>query len=173
MSFKKVKLKKPKKVKQFMEKVTLKLHEFFSLSAELEGVANQQTGEVLAKGLLSEKLKLTTKYWLSDLATRALTERNAIDKLKEDLIKKHGTADETGNFSIPMWINIVLNEDTKEIVSRDPNPVFTEFQNDFNALLNEERELSHHAFKLAEFENIETEGVYNTFFKLLKVEADI
>jgi len=44
-----------------MEKITLKLQEFYQLEAELNGVTNQQTGEVLAKGLLSEKIKLTTK----------------------------------------------------------------------------------------------------------------
>ena len=41
-----------------MEKVTLKLHEFYALEAELNGVTNQQTGEQLSKGLLSEKIKL-------------------------------------------------------------------------------------------------------------------
>ena len=33
-----------------MEKITLKLSEFYQLEAELNGVTNQQTGEVLSKG---------------------------------------------------------------------------------------------------------------------------
>jgi len=151
-----------------MEKVTLKLHEFYALDAELNGVMNQQTGEVVAKGLLAEKIKLTTKYWLTDLAKKAATEKEAVEKLKEELIKKHGETDENGSISIPMYINVVTNEEG-EIVSREVNPKFVEFQNDFNALLEEERELEYHAFKLEEFENVETDGNYNTFFKLIQV----
>lgn len=151
-----------------MEKIKLKLHEFYTLSAELEGLTNRQTGEVVNKGLMSEKIKLSTKYWLSDLAKKVVAERDSIEKLKEELIKKHGTTGEDGNVSIPMYTNEMVDETTKEIISRDPNPTFIEFQNDFNTLLNEERELEHHAFKLEDFENVETDGVYVIFFKLIK-----
>ena len=155
-----------------MEKVTLKLHEFYALEAELNGVTNQQTGEVLSKGLLSEKIKLTTKYWLHDLNKKVAAEKESVEKLKEELIKKYGTASEDGAISIPRFINEVIDEDTKEIVSREINPDFVKFQNDFNSLLNEERELEYKEFKLEDFENVETDGVYSTFFKLIKVVED-
>jgi len=151
-----------------MEKISLKLHEFYSLEVDLNGLTNQQTGEVVAKGLLSEKIKLTTKYWLSDLNKKATAEKEAVEKLKEELIKKHGETDENGSISIPMYINVVTDEEG-EIVSREVNPKFVEFQNDFNTLLEEERELEYHAFKLEEFENVETDGNYTTFFKLIEV----
>ena len=153
-----------------MEKVSLKLHEYYSLEAELNGLVNNQTSEVIAKALLSEKIKLTTKYWLTDLNKKVSTEKEAIEKLKEELIKKHGEADETGNIGISMYINVVKNE-AGEVVSREVNPKYVEFQNDFNALLNEERELEYHAFKLEEFDNVETDGNYPVFFKLIKVDA--
>ena len=153
-----------------MEKITLKLSEFYQLEAELNGVVNQSTGETLAKGLLSEKIKLTTKYWLHDLNKKVAAEKESVEKLKEELIKKYGKADEQGNISIPLYINEVIDDETKEVTSREINPDFIKFQNDFNALLQEERELEYHAFKLEEFEGVETEGVYNTFFKLVKVE---
>jgi len=152
-----------------MEKVTLKLHEFYALEAELNGVVNTQTGEVLAKGLLTEKIKLTTKYWLTELAKKVAAEKEAVEKLKEELIKKHGEEDETGSIGIPMYINIVKNEEG-EVVSREINPKFVEFQNDFNALLQEEKEVEHKEFKLEEFDNVESEGVYPVFFKLVKPE---
>lgn len=155
-----------------MEKVTLKLHEFYALEAELNGVTNNQTGEVLSKGLLSEKIKLTTKYWLHDLNKKVAAEKESVEKLKEELIKKYGTASEDGAISIPMFINEVIDEDTKEIVSREINPDFVKFQNDFNALLSEERDLEYKEFKLEDFENVETDGVYSTFFKLIKVVED-
>lgn len=151
-----------------MNKVTLKLYEFYNLDAELNGVVNQQNGEVISKGLLAEKIKLTTKYWLNDLAKKVTDEKKAVEALKEELIKKHGEADENGSVSIPMYINIVTNEEG-EIVSREINPKYVDFQNDFNALLQEERELEHKPFKLEEFDNVESDGVYTTFFKLIEV----
>lgn len=152
-----------------MEKVTLKLHEFYALEAELNGVVNNQTGEVIAKGLLSEKIKLSTKYWLTELGKKVAAEKDAVEKLKEELIKKHGTEDDKGGIAIPMYINIVTNEEG-EVTSRDVNPKFVEFQNEFNALLQEEKELEYKEFKLSDFESVESEGVYITFFKLVKPE---
>ena len=151
-----------------MNKVALKLYEFYNLDAELNGVVNQQNGEVISKGLLAEKIKLTTKYWLNDLAKKVADEKKAVEALKEELIKKHGEADENGSVSIPMYINIVTNEEG-EIVSREVNPKYVDFQNDFNALLQEEREIEHKPFKLEEFDNVESDGVYTTFFKLIEV----
>ena len=153
-----------------MEKVTLKLHEFYALEAELNGVTNRQTGEILAKGLLNEKIKLTTKYWLHDLSKKVSAEKESVEKLKEELIKKYGTTDTDGNVSIPMYINEVIDEETKEIVSRDVNPDFVKFQKDFNGLLEEDRELEYKGFKLEEFDSVETDGNYNIFFKLIKVD---
>ena len=68
-----------------------------------------------------------------------------------------------------MYINVVTNEEG-EITSREVNPKFVEFQNDFNTLLKESREIEHKEFKLDDFENVESEGVYVTFFKLVKPE---
>ena len=151
-----------------MEKSSLKLHEYYTLEAELNGLTNQQSGEVISKGLLNEKLKLTTKYWISDLAKKATAEKTAVEAVKEELIKKHGETDDTGNISIPMYINIVTDEEG-ETVSREVNPKFVEFQNEFNTLLQEEKEIEHNAFKLDEFENVESDGNYQVFFKLIKV----
>ncbi len=89
-----------------MEKISLKLSEFYQLEAELNGAVNQQTGEKLSNGLLSEKVKLTTKYWLSDLAKKVATEKEAIEKVKNELIQKHGETDEQGNVSIPFYANV-------------------------------------------------------------------
>ena len=151
-----------------MEKVSLKLYEFYNLEAELNGVTNQQTGEVTSKGLLAEKIKMTTKYWLNDLVKKVVTEKEACEALKQELIKKHGEADEQGNVSIPMYINIATDEEG-QTVSREINPKFVEFQSEFNAVLNEDKELEYKGFTLEEIENVESEGKYDTFFKLIKV----
>ena len=149
-----------------MEKISLKLFEFYNLDSELSGVMNQQTGEKISVGLLAEKLKLTTKYWLTELAKKVAAEKTTVETLKEELIKKHGEADETGNISIPMYIDIVKDEDDK-IIDGKNNPKFIEFQTEFNALLQEEKELEYKPVLLSELENIESDGNYPTFFKLV------
>ena len=151
-----------------MEKSSLKLHEYYTLEAELNGVMNQETGEKVLKGLLNEKIKLTTKYWLTELAKKASAEKETVEKIKEELIKKHGEADEQGGISIPMYTNIVKNEEG-QVVSRDVNPKFVEFQNEFNTLLDEEKELEHSTFKLEDFDSVESDANYQVFFKLVKV----
>jgi hypothetical protein len=153
-----------------MNKIKLKLHEYYALEAELNGVVNQRTGEVVLRGLLSEKIKLATKYWVNDLAKKVLAEKVEIEKLKEDLIKKHGEQDESGGVSIPVYINIVKNE-AGEITSKEINPKYVEFESDFNALLQEEKEIEYKPFKLEEFDSVESESVYNTFFKLIEVQS--
>jgi hypothetical protein len=151
-----------------MEKISLKLYEFYDLELELNGVVNQQTGEKISAGLLAEKLKLTDKYWLTELAKKVSAEKAVIESLKEELIKKHGETDETGNISIPIYIDIVKDEDGK-IVSGKNNPNFIEFQNEFNALLQEEKELEYKPIQLSALESIESNGNYPTFFKLVTV----
>jgi len=152
-----------------MEKISLKLYEFYNLDSELSGVVNQQTGEKISSGLLAEKLKLTTKYWLTELSKKVAAEKAVVETLKEELIKKHGETDETGNISIPMYINIVKDENDN-IVSGENNPKFIEFQNEFNELLQEEKELEYKTVKLSELENIESDGNYPVFFKLVTVD---
>jgi hypothetical protein len=127
---------------------------------------NQQTGEKVSEGLLSEKLKLTTKYWLTELSKKVLAEKTSVESLKEELIKKHGEADKNGNIGIQMYIDVVKDEDGN-IVEGKPNPKFIEFQNDFNTLLQEEKELEYKPINLNELESIESEGNYPTFFKLV------
>ena len=149
-----------------MKKISLKLLEFYNLDSELNGVTNQQTGEKVSKGLLSEKLKLTTKYWLTELSKKVATEKSSVESLKEDLIKKHGDVDENGNIGIQMYLDIVKDEDGN-IIDGKPNPKFIEFQNDFNTLLQEKKELEYKPVNLSELESIESEGNYPTFFKLV------
>ncbi len=149
-----------------MKKISLKLLEFYNLDSELNGVTNQQTGEKVSNGLLSEKLKLTIQYWLTEISRKVAAEKLSVESLKEDLIKHHGDVDENGNIGIQMYLDIVKDEDGN-IIDGKPNPKFIEFQNDFNTLLQEEKELEYKPVNLSELENIESEGNYPTFFKLV------
>lgn len=152
-----------------MSHIKLKLHEYYSLDSEINGVVNNQTGETLVEGLLKEKISFVTKYWLTDLAEKTSKEKQSIEKLKEELIKKYGTEDKEGNISIPMWINEEKDEDGN-IVNAEPNPTFVKFQEDFNSLLQEEKEIEYHAFKLEDFANVTTDSNYKTFYKLIQID---
>lgn len=162
-----------------MEKISLKLYEFYNLEAELSGMTNQQTGEKVSSGLLQEKLSLVTKYWLTDLSKKVSAEKASIEELKNDLIKKYGKEDERGAISIPMVVdetdadgNPVKDKDSEgnEVTRKKLNPDFQQFEKEFNELLQTEKELEYTAFKLADFEKVETAENYVTFFKLIKTE---
>lgn len=162
-----------------MEKITLKLFEFYNLDAELNGAINQQTGAKISSGLLQEKLGLVTKYWLSDLGKKVAAEKAAIEELKNDLIKKYGKADDKGGFTIPMLIDEVdedgkvietTNEDGSKVSKKKINPDFQAFETDFNELLQTEKEVEYKGFKLNEFEKVETSENYETFFRMVTVE---
>jgi len=162
-----------------MEKISLKLFEFYNLDAELNGLTNQQTGEKIASGLIQEKLSLVTKYWLTELGKKVAAEKASVEELKNDLIKKYGKEDEKGGISIPMVIEELDSEgQPKKDVDKDGNwftkkvinPDFQLFEKEFNDLLQTEKELEYKAFTLEDFEKVETSENYGTFFKLIKVE---
>lgn len=162
-----------------MEKISLKLFEFYNLDAELNGLTNQQTGEKIASGLIQEKLSLVTKYWLTELGKKVAAEKASVEELKNDLIKKYGKEDDKGGISIPMVIEEVDSEgEPKKDVDKDGNwftkkvinPDYQSFEREFNDLLQTEKDLEYKAFTLEDFEKVETSENYGTFFKLIKVE---
>jgi hypothetical protein len=145
-----------------MEKKTFKLSEFYQLEAELNGVVNQQTGDVLSQGLLSQKLSLNVKYWLNDMAKKVKEQKDQCEALKNELIKKYGE-EKDGMIQISMSIKA---EDGVDVI----NPAFVSFQNEFQKLLSEERELEYKELKLSDIGDIETEESYHLLFSLLKVD---
>jgi hypothetical protein len=144
-----------------MAHIKLTLQEIYKLDSELNGFVNPSTGEILSLGLLNEKLSLPTKYWLTDLAKKTSSEKLIINQLKEDLIAKYGTKDKDNIFEISVW-----TDETKT----DFNPLYVQFQEEFNALLKEVIEIEYHEFKLDNFKNIETSDNYTIFYKLIQVD---
>ena len=71
-----------------MEKIKLSVMEMVGLEAELNGLVNQENGEVVAKGLLGEKLDLVTKYRLKKLSDVLAAEKKIIDDLRQELTEK-------------------------------------------------------------------------------------
>ena len=153
-----------------MAHIKLTLQEIYKLDTEINGFINPSTGETLSLGLLSEKLSLPTKYWLTDLAKKTSIEKSIIDQFKEDLVIKYGSSDENGNFSLNMWINEEKNESGVIINPAELNPLFVQFQEEFNNLLQEVKEIEYHNFKLEEFNDVKTSDNYTIFYKLIQVD---
>jgi hypothetical protein len=141
-----------------MQTTKLTLTEIYGLEAELFGLTNPQSGEVLSKGLLSQNLTLKNRYWLSRLGESIQAEKKAIDTLRDSLIKELGAEDEKGNFFL------------SPTIGEESNPNFIKFQEELSSLLKEEKEISHSVFSLDQFENLETTEHYPVFLKLLSVE---
>ena len=142
-----------------MEKITLSLNDTLALEAELNGVTDQKTQEVLFKGLLSEKMSLKTKYWLTKLAEKLSSEKKTIDTLREELIKKYGTEGEDG------MISIVAFEDQDRTKATE---AYIKFVTEMNTLLAEEKEFDYNPISIEELGDISAEGRFNLIFKLIK-----
>jgi hypothetical protein len=149
-----------------MEKIKLKLSEVYGLNAELKGLSNQQTGEIIQKGILDENLSIKTKYSLSKVSTQLVKEIESVEKLREEMIKKYGDGDKDGNYFIPQRINEVIDEETKQVVSFDINPKFIQFQTEFESLLQEEIEIDYTPISLDQID-IKSEINPLILFKLI------
>lgn len=155
-----------------MNKTILTLGEIYALESELAGAVNQQSGEKTMKGLLSQQISLLQKYWLTDLAEDLAKQKKNVDKLRDELIQKHGEATENGAISISVSIdkldeegNTVLNDEGKAV--KVINPKFQEFNNEMEKLFAETKEVEHYPFKIEDFD-FKTDESYTVFFKLLK-----
>lgn len=141
-----------------MEKITLSLGEILALEAELNGFVNPKTGQKVMSGLLNTKLSLATKYWLTKLADKCQAEKQVIDGLRDELVKKFG---ETNGDKIE--VKTFLDEEETQI-----NPSFIEFQGEYIPLLNERKELEYKPISLSDLEAVESEDNYAIIFKLIK-----
>ena len=121
-----------------MKTLKIQLSDIFVLEAEISK-------------LLNEKLTLSTKYWLIELNKQVLEIKTTIDSLRDELIKTYGTTNEDGNIIIPYYLDI-----EKDII----NPKFEQFQQEYSALLTQEKELQYKPIPFSVLEKIETEESY-------------
>jgi hypothetical protein len=101
--------------------------------------------------LLNEKISLSTKYWLLDLNKQVLEIKTTIDSLRDTLIKTYGVTNNDGNTILPYYL------DTENQII---NPKFDQFQQEYQALLREEKELQYKPIPFSVLEKIETEESY-------------
>jgi len=144
-----------------MNKKTLTLGQILDLESEINGIINQQTGEIVLKGLLSENINLIIKYRLTKLSEVLLTDKKTVDDMRTELIKKYGEDDGKGN----IYVNTHLDKEKTK-----PNPKFTEFANEYSVLLGETKEIDFPTITLEDIKDIKGEGYYGMFLKLITEE---
>jgi hypothetical protein len=144
-----------------MKKTKLSLGEIIGLESEINGLSNQQTGEVLLKGLLSENINLVIKYRLSKLADSIAADKKVVEGLRQELIKKHGE-EKDGNIFVAPFL-----DEAKTI----QNAKFGEFVQEYNVLLAEQKEIEHPVITLEDIKDVKSEGRYDVFLKLVEAEA--
>lgn len=149
-----------------MEKIKLSLAELLTLEAELNGYIYRQLNpktkeeeEIVLAGFLKEKLNLATKYWLTRLSNKLISEKKTIEELRNELVKKFGKEKEDGSIEVERFLD---KEGTKF------TPAYIEYQQEWFNLLSEEKEIEYNPLSIADLEKIDSEGNYNLVFKLVK-----
>jgi hypothetical protein len=147
-----------------MSKKKLTLGEIIALEAEINGLTNQQTGEVFLKGLLSENINLVIKYRLTKLAESLVSDKKTLDALRDELIRKYGEEDGKGGISVETHLDKAKTQ---------INPKFAEFSNEYNTLLAEQKDIDFPTITLEDIKDVKGEGFYGVFLKLIteKTEA--
>lgn len=150
-----------------MAKITLKLGQILQLESEINGFVNPQTGKEVLLGFRKHKLPLKTKYWLSELGDRLSAERKSVETLRDDIIQKHGEDDGKGGIQIGVFIE--QKDESDKVISRELNPKYVEFQNEFNALLSEDKEIEYTPLTMEDLDRVgETTDDYNLLFMLVQ-----
>jgi hypothetical protein len=147
-----------------MSKKKLSLGEIINLEAEINGVTNPQTGEVLLKGLLGENINLVIKYRLTKLVESLASDKKTLDDMRNDLVKKYGESDGKGNISVEPHLDKAKTQ---------INPKFEEFAKEYNTLLSEQKEIDFPTITLQDIKDVKGEGFYGTFLKLITEEAEV
>lgn len=149
-----------------MAKKALRLGEILQLESEINGLVNPQNGKEIFIGFRKHKLSLKTKYWLSELGDRLAGERKSVETLRDEIIQKHGEDDGKGGIQIAMFIE--QKDENDVIISSEVNPKYIEFQQEYNDLLIEEKEIEYTPLTVGDLDNAgDTTDDYSILFQLV------
>lgn len=145
--------------------ITLTLQEVYELEAELGGFSVEN--KIVFEGLLNLKLPIVLKYHLNKLHMTLKEEKKLMDEARQELIKKYGTEKENGSVVIePVLTLKEEDEDGQQVEKRVTNENFVKFQEEYDQLLMEKKEIECNQFNIDDFSKIETNDNYTVFYKL-------
>lgn len=151
-----------------MEKFTLKLGDILQLGYEINGLIVPETNERIYEGFLNQNLSIILKYELTDVGEMLQKEKKKIDGLRDELIKKYGEV-YGENLAVKMYLE---ETDEEGNINKQINPKYIEFDNEYNQLLNQEKEIEFPEVTLKDLKDAgKTKDVYKVLFKLIKKEG--
>lgn len=142
----------------------------FNDKSEINGFVNPETGEKIYEGLLKQNLDIVLKYDLTELSEVLTKERKKVESLRDELIKKHGEADENGGIMVKMF-----NEQKDEegnVISKVVNPKYVEFDQEYGELLNREIDVEYPEITREDLKEAgKSKDKYLVLFRLIKKEV--
>jgi hypothetical protein len=139
-----------------MEKIKLTLGQVLELDAELNGFIDPQTTEKVLDGFLKQNISMLVRYRMSTLVNNVAAEKATIDKMRDELVTKHGDQTESG-------YNVVLRLESGEI-----NPKFLDFQREYSEFLTETTDIEYKPLAPKDIEEVVTTENYNILLKLIQ-----
>ena len=109
---------------------------------------------------------MVTKYWLNDLLITLDKEKQILNSLRDELIKKYGDKDENGQISITQSIKTDKVDNEGNIIF-ELNPKYTSFIDEYNSLLIESKEIKLPEIDLNELLHVNTSDNYQLVFKYI------
>ena len=152
-----------------MEKITLKLGEVLQLGHEINGLTNQETGEIVYEGFLNQNLSIILKYELTDCGEFLSKEKKKIETLRDELVTKYGT-EHNGGMVVKMYSE---EKDVEGNTIRVVNPKYIEFDNEYGKLLTQDKEIEYPEITKEDLKGAgKSKDKYQILFKLIKKETN-
>ena len=149
-----------------MEKIKLKLGDILQLDSEINGFTNPETGEVVYHGFIRQEISIILKYELGEMSDGLIVERKRIDSLRDELVKKYGTP-ENGGIVVKMYNDV--KDEEGNIIGKEVNPKYIEFDDEYSTLLNQEKEIEYPTITKDDLKEAgKTKDNYKVLFKLIK-----
>ncbi len=141
--------------------IEIKLADILEIEKQLNGIKDQ-SGNKIISGIFEEKLPLIAKYWLDELKSIIVKEKEIIDKNQNELIIKHGKANEQGVITIPVSEK---DDSDKEVYTL----AYVSFFNEMNELLSQTKTISYYPIKLELLKDLVTDKNYTHLYKFFEV----
>jgi hypothetical protein len=150
-----------------MENYTLTLGEILDLEIEINGLINNETGEVIYEGFRKQNLNILLKYDINEFGDKLKNEVKLINEIRDELVRKHGK-DVDGKIFVQMYD--VEKDDKGNIISQKFTQSFIDFQTEFNKLLDSKtKEFQVPTITKEDLKNAgQTKDDYRVLFKVIK-----
>lgn len=150
-----------------MEKFTLTLADVLDLEGEINGLVNNETGQVIYEGFRKQNLNIILKYDINTFGELLKNEVKSIDVIRDELVMKYGK-EKDGTIVVTMYDEV--KDDEGNVISRKYSKNFIDFNNEFNTLLTSKtKEFDVPTITKEDLKNAgQTKDDYRVLFKLIK-----